>query len=350
MQMPARALLADTIPPELFGDSVIYGNSLFAVANGAGKALGYSFGGYADDIRYVNSFAAVAVLVFTLIPTLLTREPPRTLVDDIEASLRRPFFAQLTFMMKEMYSSILAMPKGIRQVFVVQFFTYLSFSTSFIYITEWVAGPETFGGNANAVHTSLAYKTYINGVTFTNRALLVAMIVAIMFAFLLPSLTRIIGLKIWSGSLAMMGVCLLCTLFPLNLVGVSIVILSIALPLSVAFTIPWAIISCSLSGPFAHQRGFFMSIFNLSQATPGLFASLIGSLLIHLSGGRSASALTFSGTAALCGAIASLFVELPDELAGSVKRTASTDKCEGRFPSEPAHAESREKRDASDNV
>ncbi len=114
-----------------------------------------------------------------------------------------------------------------------------------MYITEWLARPETFGGYANAVHTSLACKTYVIGAPFTNRALLVTMIVAITVAFLLPSLTRIIGLKIWSGSLAMMGVGLLGMLFPLNLVGVSIVI-------SVAFTIPWAIISCSLPDPFAH--------------------------------------------------------------------------------------------------
>ena len=346
MQGPSRALLGDFIPDEALGNSVIFGQSLFALSNGIGKAIGYGFGGSHTDIRYVNSFAAIGVLVFTLIPTLLSREQPRTIMDDVEDSTRRPFFAQLVFMWKEICTS----PKAIRQVFVVQWFTYLSFSTTFIYIIEWVAGAETFGGNANAAHTSAAYKTYLHGVTFANRALLVSMLICIIFSLLLPSLTRLLGLKIWGTSLLLMGICLLCTLFHMNRIGAFIVILSIALPLAVAFTIPWAIISCSVAGPNAHQRGFLMSIFNLSQSIPGIFASLIGSLLIHLSDGRNALPLAFSGIASICGAIASLFVDLPEQLVGSVECPVLADKRQGCFPAESSQIEEQEKRSVSGNI
>lgn len=310
IQMPSRALLADMVPSH----QLVMGSSLFALANGLGKAIGYTVGGFHADVRLVTIFAAVFVIFFAFAPTVFYSEQSQPENNDSNTMERPPLFVQVLNFARELWSSLLAMPASMRQAFGIQVLTYLSFQITFIYVTEFV-GAEVFRGNPNAAPSSASHATYSRGVLFANRCLLAMSLVSILFAGGLSTLTRRCGFRVvWGSSLAVMGISLMCTLVPrLSQIATFFIILGSAPALAAAFTLPWALVSASLRGNFEDQRGLFLSVFNLSQATPGLLASFAGTILIHLTN-RVATALALGGAAALLGAVACAQVTLPEGL------------------------------------
>lgn len=332
LQVPTRALLADSVPPHYLAT----GNSLFAVANGLGKAIGYVFGGYNANIRAVNGCAAFFVLLFALLPTIVSRESEDAKPTESDAT-RRPWFAEICQNLRETGSSLNAMPLSLKRVFLVQWLSYLSFSTTFIYIADFIAGPAIFGGNADAPTASVAHKTYIQGVMYANKALLWMSVLSMIVAVAVPTLIRTIGLAyLWCLSLATMGISLICTLLTPNRVGVFIIVLSMAMPLAAAFSLPWVLAGLSMSGALAQQRGFYFAMFNLSQSTPGLFSSVIGSLFVHFTKGRMSAPLAFGGAAAIAAAISTCWVNVPQEVLdrGQIAKRPSAEKCAGCFPND----------------
>lgn len=75
LQGPARALLADVVPAERQLD----GNAAFAVANGAGKIIGYAAGSSHFGVEVIYGATGVVVLLLTLVTLLTTEE---TLVEE----------------------------------------------------------------------------------------------------------------------------------------------------------------------------------------------------------------------------------------------------------------------------
>lgn len=327
LQVPTRALLADSVPPQ----HLAAGNSLFAVANGFGKAMGYVFGGYNANIRAVNGCAAFFVLLFALLPTIITQEPENGKPAESDAT-RGPWFAGVINNLKETSGSLNAMPLSLKRVFLVQWLSYLSFSATFIYISDFIAGPAVFGGNADAPTSSAAHKTYIQGVMYANKALLCMAVLSMLVAVAMPTLIRAVGLtNLWCFSLGSMGIALFSTLLTSNRIGVFFIVLSMAMPLAAAFSLPWVLAGLSMSGALAQQRGFYFAMFNLSQATPGIFSSLIGSLLVHFTNGRMSAPLAFGGAAGIAAAVATCWVNVPQEVLdrGQITKRPSAEKYSG---------------------
>lgn len=350
LQAPTRALLGDAIPPA----QLPVGNAFFAVANGFGKAVGYACGAFAADFQTVSALAAVGVITLSFVPALLITEKPISETEatapntlDENPSERRSVGGELRHMARETGSALRALPKAIQQVFVVQWFTYLSFMIMFIYLSDWV-GLEVTGGDADAPPSSAAHARFSAGVVLANKGLLAMSILSMLLSPAVPMLARVIGTRLlWSTSLAVLGCALIGTLLRPNEIGALFIAICIAFPLSTAFTIPWAIACLALRGPLAQQRGLYLAIFNLSQATPGVVASLTGGLIVHFARGRLAIVLATAGVAAIFGAVAVIFVEVPKEMASLEKDLRSprkrqkgkNAKCTGCFPSDvPANA------------
>lgn len=336
LQSPTRALLADTAPAA----HLPAGNALFAFSNGAGKALGYAFGAYGRDIRVINGLAAGCVLLLSFAPTALLSElpaesPPAT----SQEQKPRTLCGTLANGAREMAAALRAMPRAIRRAFAVQWLTYLSLALMFIYLSDFAGGAEVFGGNADAPPASSAHHRFIEGVAFANKALLIMSLLSMCVAPAVPSLARAVGARVlWGGSLVSMGVILLCAPLRPGPGGVFLIAMSIAMPLAVAFSLPWAIATLALSGPLADKRGLYLATLNLSSATPGLFASIFGGLLVHAGGGRLSVPLAFAGGVAILAALATIRVDVPKELVGgearevSKKKTVVPSKCAGCFP------------------
>lgn len=325
LQSPTRALLADIVPSE----QVPMGNAFFAVANGFGKTSAYVVGSITPDIRIVNVFAAGFVMLFSFLPALLARgdRPPPAIVQPEEEPSRQGLCSALCKTFREVSAALRLMPRGIRQVFVVQFFSYLSFMIVFIYVSIFFG--QLLGGSPDAPKGSLLHNLFQDGVILANKALLIMSILSMVAAPLVPVLARMLGTRLfWGGSLAVMGVAFVCTLFRPNSLVAVLIVASIALPLSNAMTIPWAITALSTLGQLSAQRGLYFSIFNLSQAVPGLFSSLLGSLAVHVTNGDLSAPLVVAGVTSLIGALFTISVDVPIELNGiALDETEPLDLC-----------------------
>lgn len=310
LQSPTRALLADVVHPS----QLATGNACFAVANGLGKTSAYVLGSVFKDVRRVNSVAAGLMLVLSFLPAIFVRgdkpAPPPIRVNGEQPLGPCGTFAKT---MRDVGAAMRVMPKGIRQVFIVQSFSYLAFMLVFIYVSIYFG--QLNGGDPTAAKNTARHKLFEDGVQLANRALLAMSIVSMVVAPLVPKAARLLGTRpLWGGSLFIMGVALICTIATSSKVVAILITVSVGLPLSNAMTIPWAITALTLEGELTAARGLYFSVFNLSQAVPGLFSSFLGSLVVFLSKGNLAWPLVIAGIAAVLGALSTWWVDIPKEL------------------------------------
>lgn len=320
LQTPTRALLADIVP----SSQQPLGNAFFAIANGFGKALGYSLGSYAESIQVINGVAGLLVVILTLIPVLTVAERQLN-VDEMPHSQQndetpdglgglRSTLSQVSTVIGKTFAAAHSLPRTIRKVFLVQWFTYLSLMLTFIYISDW-AGRDVMSGNADAPPKSSSHHLFEVGVRLANRGLLFMSLLSMLLSPMMPTLCRKIGTRVtWGTSLLVMGIALLFVCSLHNVTILFCITVAMAPALSAAFTIPWTICTIYLRGRLAHEKALYLAVFNLSQATPGIIASTFGSIIVHAAHGNLNAALVAAGAAATVAAFATLQVEVPEEM------------------------------------
>ncbi len=313
LQSPTRALIADIVPPE----QVAQGNSYFAFANGFGKTVAYVIGALAEDVRTVYGVAAIFMLVFALIPSLLIRsDRPAAPEHEDPNRPRRGFFGTVGRTFSEVGVALRSMPSEFKPVFVVQFFLFVSFMLTFIYVSIYFG--QLNKGNANAPLSSPERLRFQEGVLLANKALVIMSVLSMVIAPFVPLLARKIGTRLyWGGSNLIVGIALICLIFePSKPVAVAIVA-SVGLSLSNAMSIPWSITALALTDGLENQRGLFFAVFNLAQAVPGLFSSFLGSLVVHVTNGNLTAPLVLAGIASVLAGVVTTCVRVPGELGAS---------------------------------
>jgi maltose/moltooligosaccharide transporter len=233
----------------------------------------------------VSFYIGSAVLILAVLYTIgTTREYPP---DDPEALQRmRSESSRMRNVFQEIVVGILSMPKTMRQLAVVQFFTWFALFCMWIYFVPAVA-TKVFGGQPGSAE-------YQRGNEWGGVCFSIYNGTAFVFAFVLLALVRVFTAR------AIHRACLLCggtgliLAFVLHqqylLIG-SMVLVGIAW--ASILSMPYAMLSNAIP---AQSMGFYMGVFNFFIVIPQILASLgLGALMKAALGGNPMNAVLLGG-------------------------------------------------------
>ncbi len=201
----------------------------------------------------------------------------------------------------EIFSDLLRMPLTMKQLALVQFFTWMALFSLWIYSTAGITS-HVYGTS------DTTSKLYNDGADWVNLLFGVYNGVAALIAFALPVVAKLTSRKITHAiSLAIGGIALAAIYLIedpnwliLPMVGVGIAWASI-------LSMPYAILTGSLP---AQKMGIYMGIFNFFIVIPQILAAtVLGFMVQDLFNGEAIYALVFGGVSMAIAAVMVLFVK-----------------------------------------
>lgn len=302
---PFRAFVGDMLPKEQRKTGFAMQSLLIGLGAVLSSALPYvltNWFGVTNDAAgekiphtvrlafYIGSFVFFLAVLYTIVTT--KEYPP----DDMAAFLKmKAESAGLGNAFREIFVGIASMPRAMRQLAVVQFFTWFALFCMWIYFVPAVA-MKVFGGMPGTPE-------YQRGNEWGGVCFSVYNGTAFVFAFVLLALVQKFTAR------AIHRVCLLCGGAGLILA----VLLKAQYPLIFSMLLVGVAWASILSMPYAMlsnaippaRMGFYMGVFNFFIVIPQILASLgLGVLMKHLLGDDPMKAVFLGGSsmilAALC--------------------------------------------------
>lgn len=201
----------------------------------------------------------------------------------------------------EIFSDLLRMPLTMKQLALVQFFTWVGLFSLWIYSTAAITS-HVYGA------TDPTTKLYNDGADWVTVLFAVYNGVAALIAFGLPVLAKFTNRKITHAVSLVLGGLGMASIYLFKdpnwlivpMVGVGIAWASI-------LSMPYAILTGSLP---SHKMGIYMGIFNFFIVIPQILAAtILGFLVKDLFGGEAVLALVFGGVSMAIAAVLVLFVD-----------------------------------------
>ncbi|MBC8005781.1 MAG: MFS transporter [Verrucomicrobia bacterium] len=205
----------------------------------------------------------------------------------------------------EVMSDLMNMPKTMKQLAVVQFFSWFALFAMWIYSTSAVTS-HIYGTSDPTT------KLYNDGADWVGFLFAIYNGFAALMAFVLPVLARATSRKmahaiaLTIGGIGLMSFYVITNpnLLLISMVGVGIAWASI-------LSMPYAILTGSLP---ANKMGVYMGIFNFFIVIPQIFAaSILGFFTKTLFGGHAIYALVLGGASMVVAAVSVLFVDDIDQ-------------------------------------
>ena len=206
----------------------------------------------------------------------------------------------------EVITDLFNMPKTMKQLAFVQFFSWFALFSMWIYSTSAVTS-HIYGT------TDTTSELYNNGADWVGILFAVYNGFAALVAFLLPVLAKLTNRKIthmislFAGGLGLISIYFFNdpTLLIISMVGIGLAWASI-------LAMPYAILTGSLP---VNKMGVYMGIFNFFIVIPQIMAaSILGLMVKNLFGGETIYALITGGVSMFIAAILVIFVNDVDEI------------------------------------
>ncbi len=200
----------------------------------------------------------------------------------------------------EIFSDMLRMPGTMKQLALVQFFTWVGLFSMWIYTTAGVTS-HIYGA------TDPTSQLYNDGADWVNVLFAVYNGIAALVAFALPVLAKYTSRKATHSISLVLGGAGLASMYLINdpnwlilpMIGVGIAWASI-------LSMPYAILTGSLP---SNKMGIYMGIFNFFIVIPQILAAtILGFIVKDLFGGEAILALVFGGVSMVVAAVLVLFV------------------------------------------
>ncbi|WP_372649773.1 MFS transporter [Draconibacterium sp.] len=201
----------------------------------------------------------------------------------------------------EIFSDLLRMPLTMKQLALVQFFTWVGLFALWIYATAGITS-HVYGTSDTTT------KLYNDGADWVTILFGVYNGVAALMAFTLPVIAKYTNRKFTHFISLIIGGVSLASIYLFNdpnwlivpMVGVGIAWASI-------LSMPYAILTGSLP---SNKMGIYMGIFNFFIVIPQILAAtILGFMVKDLFGGESIIALVFGGVSMVVAAVLVLFVK-----------------------------------------
>lgn len=311
---PFRALVADLLPSDqrtsgfavqsfFIGTGAVVASALpyiftnfFGIANTAEPGIippsvKYSF--------YVGAFAFITAITWTV---LKTKEYPPP---DMEKFLKER--EETKGFMKgaaDIFSSLISMPRTMKQLAVVQFFSWFALFAMWIYTTNAVAN-HIYGA------TDASSKEFNDAGDWVGILFAAYNLFAALFAFLLPVIAAKTSRKtVHALSLVIGGLALISFYYIKDPNMLIVSEMGIGLAWASILAMPYAILAGSLP---PEKTGVYMGIFNFFIVIPQIVAAgILGFFVKRFFEGESIYALILGGASMIIAALLTLRVEDKD--------------------------------------
>ncbi|HEY3404870.1 MAG TPA: MFS transporter [Ohtaekwangia sp.] len=312
---PFRALVADLLP----SDQRTLGFSIQTFLIGLGAVIGswlpYIFFNYfgmneevlpgevPSNVTYSFYIGAVTFLIAILWTVITTKELP----PDQYPKASEPGTASKKGI-SEIFSDFAGMPKAMKQLGIVQFFSWFALFSMWVFTTPAIA-VHVYGLSASDNFSP----TYQEAGNWVGIIFGVYNGVSAIYALLLPAIALRIGRKATHAfSLVAGGIGLISIYFIhdpsyliLSMVGVGIAWASI-------LAMPYAILAGAIP---SHKMGIYMGVFNFFITLPQIVNGIIGGPIVkHLYGSQAIYSLIMAGVFLLVAAFCVRFVDDKDDV------------------------------------
>jgi len=310
---PFRALVADMLPADqstlgfsiqtfLIGIGAVIGSWLpYVLGNWIGISKVASKGGIPDNVVF-SFYIGAAVMIVTILWTVIsTKEYSPEELEKFNADEKHIIEEKSKF--SDIFKDIAAMPKTMKQLGLVQFFSWIALFGMWVFTTPAVA--QHVYGLAVTDTKSLYYQDAGNwvGIIFG-----VYNGVAMIYALLLPAIAHRIGRKLThSLSLLAGAVGLLSIYFITNPTTLIYSMIGVGMAWGSILSMPYAILAPALP---IRKMGIYMGIFNIFITIPQIVNGIFGGMVVkRFFDSQAIFALIMSGCFLIIAAICVLGVE-----------------------------------------
>ena len=311
---PFRAFVGDILPePQrktgyamqsvMIGAGAVIASFLPQILTSLGVSTEAPLGHIPNTVKYSFYIGAVVLIVAILATIKTTPEYPPADMEEFKKLQRQSVSFVET--VREMMRAFVTMPRTMRRLAVVQFFTWAAFMVMWVYFTPGIAS-----GVFHAVPGTEAYEMAAN---WGSSCFGIYNGVAFVFAFVLLWLTtkfsakaiHIACLTIGGVGLGSLGL----TLFGLEFskMGLIFPMVCIGIAWSSILSMPYAMLSNALP---AEKMGFYMGVFNFFIVIPQICVNLFfGPFMKHLLNGSAIAAVGVGGISLLVAAAFTFWVK-----------------------------------------
>lgn len=310
---PFRALVADNLPESQYSTGFSMQTFLIGIGAVMGSWLPYVFAeyfhisktaapGHIPNNLLFSFYIGAAVLIGSILWTVMRtkeyspEEHTRFHGAELEVENKKSGLSQI-------FSDMAAMPKTMKQLGLVQFFSWFALFTMWVFATPAIA--EHVYHVKVGDTTSVAYNDAGNwvGILFG-----IYNGISAIYALLLPAIARKTGRKkAHAFSLTMGGIGLISIFFISSPTMLIFSMVGIGLAWGSILAMPYAILSSSIP---ARKMGVYMGIFNFFITFPQIISSLFGSLIVkYIFHDQSVYALVMAGAFMLLAALSVLKVQ-----------------------------------------
>lgn len=311
---PFRAFVGDILPePQrktgyamqsvMIGAGAVIASFLPQILTSLGVSTEAPLGHIPNTVKYSFYIGAVVLIVAILATIKTTPEYPPADMEEFKKLQRQSVSFVET--VREMVRAFVTMPRTMRRLAVVQFFTWAAFMVMWVYFTPGIAS-----GVFHAVPGTEAYEMAAN---WGSSCFGIYNGVAFVFAFVLLWLTtkfsakaiHIACLTIGGVGLGSLGL----TLFGLEFskMGLILPMVGIGIAWSSILSMPYAMLSNALP---AEKMGFYMGVFNFFIVIPQICVNLFfGPFMKHLLNGSAIAAVGVGGISLLVAAAFTFWVK-----------------------------------------
>ena len=316
---PFRALVADNLPDSqrtsgfavqtfLIGIGAVVGSELPSILakNGFSQEAGNS--GVADNIRYSFYIGAAVFVIAILITVFKSKEYPPQEYEKYHGKNEAAEKAGLSEIVKDFRH----MPRTMKQLGLVQFFSWFALFSMWVFTTDAVA-THVYGLSGDYAK-SVEYNSAGNQV---SSAFGTYNLVAAIYALCVPLVAKFLGRKgTHAFSLIAGGVGLISIYFIKDPAMLTYSMIGVGLAWASILAMPYVILSGAIP---AGKLGIYMGIFNFFITLPQIINGICGGWIVkHIYNGQPIYAIVLAGFFMLCAAISVLFVY--DEGAEKIKK------------------------------
>ncbi|HEY4288400.1 MAG TPA: MFS transporter [Puia sp.] len=307
---PFRALVADNLPDRqrtlgfsvqtfLIGLGAVAGSALpsWLADWGVNKVPGAD--GIANNVKYAFYIGAAVFIIAILVTVLFSKEYPPA---EYARYHGQPEPAEGKSGLSEILKDFVKMPRTMKQLGLVQFFSWFALYSMWVFSTDAVA-THVYGLKGDFAKT-VAYNDAGNAV---GVAFGVYNFVAMIYAMFIPAIAARLGRKMTHAlSLMAGGIGLISIFFIHNPSYLNYAMVGVGLAWASILAMPYVILSgCLPPG----KMGIYMGIFNFFITLPQIINGLLGGWIIkHIYGGQPIYSIVLAGFSLIAAAISVLFV------------------------------------------
>jgi len=310
---PFRALVADNLPENqrtmgfsiqtfLIGLGAVAGSALPEWLSKNGFSMDSGADGVADNIKYAFYIGAAVFMVSILITVFFSKEYPPEEYAQYHGTPESENAG-----LSSIFTDFKNMPKTMKQLGLVQFFSWFALFSMWVFTTDAVA--TNLYGLSGDYTKSVAYNEAGNKV---SSAFGVYNFVAMIYALIIPFVAKFIGRK-WTHaiSLAAGGVGLMSIYFIKDPAMLNYSMFGVGLAWASILSMPYVILSSSIP---PGKLGIYMGIFNFFITLPQILNGFIGGWIVkNVYHSQPIYAILFAGIFMLLAAISVIYVYDPSD-------------------------------------